>query len=84
MIAVASPRMNATGLMGLLAGAVERIATTSGDHRTALPELTLHRRNRPSQPVHCVYTLGMALTVQGSKHVLLATRISPMALASRF
>ena len=74
MIAAASPRMNATGLIGLLAGAVERIATASGDHRTALPELTVHRRNRPSQPVHCIYTLGMALTAQGSKHVLLGDK----------
>ena len=74
MIAAASPRMNATGLIGLLAGAVERIATASGDNRTAFPELTVHRRNRPSQPVHCIYTLGMALTVQGGKHVLLGDK----------
>jgi AraC-like DNA-binding protein len=53
---------------------VERIATASGDHRTAISELTLHRRNRPNQPVHCIYTLGMALTVQGSKHVLLGDK----------
>jgi hypothetical protein len=71
MIAEDSLRMNAATLTGLLARAVQRLAPTSGDHRTALPELTLHRRNRPSQPVHCIYTLGMALTVQGSKHVLL-------------
>lgn len=74
MIAIANSRTSAAGLLGLLAQAVERIATVSGDHRTALPELTLHRRNRPSQPVHCVYTLGMALTVQGSKHVLLGDK----------
>jgi hypothetical protein len=66
--------MNATALTGLLAQAVERFAPTSGDHRTALPELTVHRRNRPSQPVHCFYTLGMAVTVQGSKHVLLGDK----------
>jgi AraC-like DNA-binding protein len=66
--------MNAAGYVGLLAGAVEQIARTPGDHRTALPELTVYRRNRPSQPVHCFYTLGMALTVQGSKHVLLGDK----------
>ncbi len=71
MIAVRNSTQNVTGLLGLLARVVERIATASGDHRTAIPELTLHRRNRPGKPVHCVYTLGMALTVQGSKHVLL-------------
>jgi len=26
------------------------------------------------QPVHCIYTLGMALTIQGSKHVLLGEK----------
>jgi hypothetical protein len=26
------------------------------------------------QPMHCIYTLGMALTVQGSKHVLLGEK----------
>lgn len=71
MIAQESHRQSAATLTGLLARAVQTLAATSGDHRTAVPELTLHRRNRPSQPVHCIYTLGMALTVQGSKHVLL-------------
>jgi len=50
---------------------VQRLAATSGDHRTPIPELSLHRRTRPSQPVHCIYTVGIALTIQGSKHVLL-------------
>jgi AraC-like DNA-binding protein len=74
MIAEDGPRTGATALVGYLARAVQKIATAPGDHVTALPELTLHRRNRPSQPVHCIYTLGMALTVQGSKHVLLGEK----------
>jgi hypothetical protein len=74
MIAEEAPRTSATALVGFLARAVQKIATAPGDHRTALPELTLHRRNRPSQPVHCIYTLGMAVTVQGSKHVLLGEK----------
>jgi len=74
VIAEESPRTSATALVGLLARAVQRIATAPGDHRTALPELTVHRRNRPSQPVHCIYSLGMAVTVQGSKHVLLGEK----------
>ena len=71
MIVQESHRTNAAACTALLARAVQSIAATSGDHRTAVPELTLHRRNRPSQPVHCIYTLGLAVTVQGSKHVLL-------------
>lgn len=74
MIAEENPKMNATALVGLLARAVQKIATASGDHRTAIPELTLHRRNRPTQVVYCIYTLGMALTVQGGKHVLLGEK----------
>ena len=66
--------MNATGLVGLLARAVQRIAATAGDPHTALPGLTLYRRNRPSQPVHCIYSLGLALTVQGSKHVVVGDK----------
>jgi AraC-like DNA-binding protein len=66
--------MNATGLIGLLARTVRRVAANSGDHQTALPELTLHRRNRPTEPVHCIYTLGLALTVQGGKHVPLGDK----------
>lgn len=74
MIAEQGPRPSTTALVGLLARAVQKTAAAPGDHRTALPELTLHRRNRPSQPVHCIYTLGMAVTVQGSKHVLLGEK----------
>lgn len=74
MIAEENQRMSAAALTGLLARRVERVSPSSGDHRTALPELTLHRRNRPSQPVHCIYTLGMALTTQGAKHVIVGDR----------
>lgn len=74
MIAEESPRMSATTLIGSLARIVQKSVTTPGDHRTAMPELTLHRRNKPTQVVHCIYTLGMALTVQGSKHVLLGEK----------
>jgi AraC-like DNA-binding protein len=74
MIAEQGPRTSATALVGYLVRAVQKIATAPGDHRTALPELTLHRRNRPSQPVYCIYTLGMAVTLQGSKHVLLGEK----------
>lgn len=74
MIAEEGPRTSAPALVGFLARAVQKLATVPGDHRTALPKLTLHRRNRPSQPVYCIYTLGMAVTLQGSKHVLLGEK----------
>jgi AraC-like DNA-binding protein len=57
-----------------MARAVQKRIATSGDHRTAIPELTLHRRNQPTQVVRCIYTLGMAVTLQGGKHVLLGDK----------
>lgn len=41
----------------------------SGDFSTAIPNLSLHRRNRPTETIHCVYTLGLALTLGGSKTI---------------
>lgn len=61
-----------------LARAIQSIATTAGDHITALPELTLHRRNAPTDASHCihtVFTLGLVVTVQGNKQVTLGNRV---------
>jgi hypothetical protein len=49
----------------LLAGAIERHAARAGDHVTALPALSFHRRDAPTEPVHCVYDFGLAVTMQG-------------------
>jgi AraC-like DNA-binding protein len=61
----------------LLAKTIQRITTTAGDHQTAWPELTLHRRNAPTDAMHCIYTLGLVLTAQGSKQILLGDTIYP-------
>ena len=57
-----------------MARAVQKRTLSSGDHRTTIPELTLHRRNKSTQVVHCIYTLGMSITLQGSKHVLIGDK----------
>jgi hypothetical protein len=44
----------------VLAHAIRRFAQTDGDHTTAIPALTLHRRSAPSEPLHCIYNLGVA------------------------
>jgi AraC-like DNA-binding protein len=54
-----------------LARAIERFAQTDGDHNTAIPALTLHRRTAPTQPLHCIYNLGLGVVAQGAKQVLL-------------
>jgi hypothetical protein len=45
--------------MTALARAIERFAQTDGDHTTAIPALTLHRRKAPTEPLHCIYNLGV-------------------------
>src|SRR6266571_8388978 len=55
----------------VLARAIRRFAQTDGDHNTAIPALTLHRRSAPSEPLHCIYNLGLRVIAQGGKQVLL-------------
>jgi AraC-like DNA-binding protein len=55
----------------VLARAIRRLAQTDGDHNTAIPALTLHRRSAPSEPLHCIYNLGLGVVAQGEKQVLL-------------
>jgi len=54
-----------------LARAIARFAQTDGDHTTAIPKLTLHRRKGPTEPLHCIYSLGLGIVAQGAKQVLL-------------
>jgi len=55
----------------ILARAIRRFAQTDGDHNTVIPALTLHRRSAPSEPLHCIYKLGLGVVAQGGKQVLL-------------
>src|SRR6185503_2829654 len=54
-----------------LANAIRRFAQTDGDYATAIPALTLHRRKVPTEPLHCIYNLGLGVVAQGDKQVLL-------------
>jgi AraC-like DNA-binding protein len=54
-----------------LARAIRRFAQTDGDHKTAIPALTLHRRSAPTEPLHCIYHLGLGVVAQGGKQVML-------------
>jgi len=60
-----------TRAMSELARAIRRVAQTDGDHHTVIPALTLHRRSARSEPLHCVYNLGLGVVAQGGKQVLL-------------
>jgi AraC-like DNA-binding protein len=63
--------MSDAAATGALARAIGRIAQTDGDHNTAIPALTLHRRKAPTEPLHCIYNLGLGVVAQGDKQVLI-------------
>jgi len=45
----------------------------TGDHASALPGLTLYRRDRPTEPASVLYEPGVAFVVQGRKRVVLGS-----------
>jgi AraC-like DNA-binding protein len=61
--------------MSALALAVGNFAQTDGDYATAIPALTLHRRSAPTEPLHCIYSLGLGVITQGRKQVLLGEQV---------
>jgi hypothetical protein len=58
----------------LLARAIARHVHSPGDYETALPALSFHRRDAPTEPMPCIYPLSLALTTQGG------TRGNPTAV----
>jgi AraC-like DNA-binding protein len=58
-----------------LAYAVGPFAQTDGDYTTAIPALTLHRRSAATEPLHCIYSLGLGVIAQGGKQVLLGEEV---------
>ena len=61
--------------MSALAHAIGSFAQTDGDYTTTVPALTLHRRSAPTKPLHCIYALGLGVTAQGGKHVMLRKEV---------
>jgi hypothetical protein len=64
--------------MTALARAIERFAQTDGDHTTAIPALTLHRRKAPTEPLHCIYNLGLGVVGQGDSSRMSRSRCRGM------
>ena len=54
-----------------LARAIGALPKPTATHTTAIPALTLHRRQAPTEPLHCIYNLGLGVVAQGDKQVLL-------------
>ncbi|EFE95888.1 AraC family transcriptional regulator [Serratia odorifera] len=64
--------LNAASAKKSLAELVAMIAQNDGDYPTTIPSLTVHRRQMPTAPVHCIYQMGLGVVVQGAKEVMLA------------
>lgn len=58
-----------------LARIISVFAQSDGDHATAIPALSLHRRREPTAPLHCIFSLGLGVVVQGDKQVLLGDEV---------
>ena len=75
LMAPVGPSSRSLALTAELARLTQRLAPLAGDHETALPDLRVHRRNGPTEPLHCIFPLGFALTTQGHKQVLLGEKV---------
>jgi AraC-like DNA-binding protein len=53
-----------------LARTIERFAQSDGDVVTPIQGLSLHRRSSATEPLHCIYNLGLGVVAQGDKQVL--------------
>ncbi|WNZ80898.1 AraC family transcriptional regulator [Pseudomonas sp. P105] len=57
-----------------LAKAVGQILRSDGD-LTVVPGFNLHRRHKVTEPMHCVYGLGIGVTLQGRKQVMVGDEV---------
>src|ERR1700730_9064382 len=69
------PEISETESVSALAHAVGSFAQPDGDYATAIPALTLHRRSAPTEPLHCIYRLGLGVIARGCKQVLLGEKV---------
>lgn len=65
----------ATSDTGRLAERVGQIIRSDGDHFTDIPGLSFHRRSTVTLPLHCIYVLGLGLTLQGGKQVMVGEEV---------
>lgn len=58
-----------------LANAVGLVVRSDCDQITAVPGLSLHRRKSATAPMHCIYGLGIGVTLQGCKQVMVGDEV---------
>lgn len=63
--------MNRSSIDNFLLSLVEDIAQNDGDYLTEIPVLSIYRRSTVTDPMPCVFGLGLGVTLQGRKRVTL-------------
>lgn len=58
-----------------LAKSVSQLVPCDGDRITDIPGLSLHRRKAVTAPMHCIYGLGIGVTLQGGKQVIVGSEV---------
>lgn len=58
-----------------LARAIGQFAQSDGDYKTAIAALSLHRRKGPTEPLPCIFNLGLGVVAQGHKQALLGSEV---------
>ncbi len=58
-----------------LAQLVSTVAQTDGDYTSAIASLVFYRRSATSDPMPCIYGLGLGIALQGDKRVTLGSEI---------
>lgn len=71
----ASKNSQAVSDTSQLAERVGQIVRTDCDHQTKIPGLSFHRRAAVTVPLHCIYGLGIGLTLQGCKQVMVGEEV---------
>jgi len=59
-----------------LAHEIGKIAQNDGDYQTAIPQLLMARRSGRTEPLSCMYMLGLAIVAQGGKQVTLGEQVT--------
>lgn len=69
------PHQPPSQAISALAKAIAKFAQFDGDFKTAIPALSLHRRKGPTDPLPCIYRLGLGVVAQGRKQALMGSEV---------
>ena len=70
--------MNSNNANQALVDQVRAYSSKEGSYVTDIPGLEVHIRNTPTAPLHCIYSLGFSLILQGSKQLAIDDRQVPV------